>query len=73
MRSLYGGWPLVPSERFPDEHTVACGECGSTDLSITVEYGTLGGTRRLGNPGTRNVAVCQACGARGYHLNEGKV
>lgn len=49
---------------------MTCRNCGTQNqIVLTTEftsYGTgPGGRHRLGDP-SRNVAVCQACGARGY-------
>lgn len=64
------GLPLVPSKHFPGELTLACSACGSTEITLTVQYparGTgSGGRGRLGDPGSRDVAICRACGKTHY-------
>lgn len=52
------GWPLVPSTCFPEEHTLACPRCGSTNITLSVQYGPGG---RLGDPGTVEYASCEGC------------
>jgi len=60
------GWPLVASERFPGEQTLACPKCGSTRITMTVEYPFVGsgpgGRGRLSDVGTRDKTICEACG-----------
>lgn len=64
------GCPLVPSEQFPGELTLACDSCGSTALTGTVEYpgrgSGPGGRGRLGDAGSRDVMICRECGRRHY-------
>lgn len=66
------GWPLVPSKHFPGEKTLACPECGSTDVMLTTQYGSPGtgpgGRGRLGDPGSKDVAICQNCKHRSASL-----
>jgi hypothetical protein len=54
-----GGWPLTPSLRHPGELVLACPQCLSLDVVMTVAYGPGG---RLGDPGAHNVNRCKACG-----------
>lgn len=64
------GWPLVPSPRFPNETTLACPDCGSTDIKLSVLYPSHGsgpcGRGRLGDPGSLNTITCGQCGKRDY-------
>jgi hypothetical protein len=74
MKPLTGahGWPLAPSKHFPGELTLACPQCHSTDIMMTVAYGPGG---RLGDPGATDIVACQTCGHRSYQpakpLNKG--
>jgi hypothetical protein len=69
------GWPLVPSPHFPGEQTLACPKCGSTDLTLTVEYpfnGTgPGGRGRLGDYGARDKTICRGCGETARSMRSG--
>ena len=71
-QSGYGLWPMVASERWPDELTCACGKCGATSITLTGSYaarGTgAGGRGRLGDPGGLSWAECNVCRARGYSV-----
>ena len=64
------GWPLVPSTRFPGERTLACPDCSSTNITLTVEYPAYGsgpcGRGRLGDYGARNKTICNGCGKTAY-------
>jgi hypothetical protein len=60
------GWPLVPSTHFPGELTLGCPQCGSTDITMSVQYPVRGtgpmGRGRLGDPGSREYNRCNSCG-----------
>ena len=64
-------WGLLsaPSTRFPGELTLAC-TCGSIDLTLTCQYPVRGsgpcGRGRLGDYGTRELVICNTCGAKHY-------
>ena len=68
--SLYGGWPRVPSKMHPGELTIQCPFCKSIDITLTVEPGLIGtgleGRWRMGDPGGRELALCNSCGKKGY-------
>lgn len=49
------GWPLVPSVTFPNEQTLSCPKCGSTDV-------VLSGYGRLGDRNSGNTIKCRSCG-----------
>ena len=53
------GWPLVPSTKFPGEHTLACPNCGKSNITMSVVYGPRG---RLGDPGAHDTIKCNDCG-----------
>lgn len=74
--SRYGGWPIdTPSKAFPNELTISCPNCRSTDITLTGEPigrgSGVGGAYRLGDR-YRGVAVCNGCGNRGYAATEGR-
>lgn len=59
------GWPLAPSKRFPGEMTLACPACGSTNVTMGVQYSPRGtgsrGQGRLGDPGSTDFIACNDC------------
>jgi hypothetical protein len=63
-RATHGafGWLLVPNtseHRFPNEHSLACPKCKSTQIELGCHGGCDG---RMGSPGTTNYIKCLACG-----------
>ncbi len=64
------GWPLVPSTHFPGELTLACPNCGSLEIALSVIYpgrgSGPGGRGRLSDPGALNTIKCQSCGKHDY-------
>lgn len=52
------GWPLVNSAYFPGEKTLACPQCGSTDIVMGCHPGH---DRRMGSPGTKDYVLCVKC------------
>lgn len=63
QRTGRGGWPLVPSDRFPGETCLACPACGSRNVVLSCFYGQgPDGRRRLGNPGGAETNTCADCG-----------
>lgn len=58
------GWPLVPSKRFPGELTLACPQCLSTNVTMTLAPGGRGtgpgGQWRMGDP-SRDLNRCEDC------------
>jgi hypothetical protein len=63
-----GGWPLVPSLRFPGETCLACPRCNSRNVVLSCAYPVRGsgpgGRGRLGDPGTKETNTCADCGER---------
>jgi len=70
--SFYGGWPITPSRKWKGEGALTCPKCKSQRISLTVERGAFGtgpGNRwRMGDQGGRELALCQDCGNKGYHM-----
>ncbi len=66
----YGGWPMVPSTKYPAELTIQCPHCKGTNITLTGDYGYTGtgpdGRGRLGDSGSTSYALCETCKARGY-------
>lgn len=62
------GWPLVPSRTYPGESTLACPDCGSRDVALTVLPGARGtgpgGRWRMSDGGGKDLNECNACGYR---------
>lgn len=69
-RTGRGGWPLVPSDRFPGETCLACPRCGSRNVVLSCVYGYPGtgpgGRGRLGDRGGAETNTCQDCGKYEY-------
>jgi hypothetical protein len=63
MREGRGGWPIFKgaSKAFPGEDALGCPRCASINVTLTCSYGPGG---RLGDPGGREVNVCNDCGLR---------
>lgn len=58
-------WPLTFSRSFPDEMTLSCPRCGSTNWEMTGHHAPRGtgpgGRGRLGEPGGVDILRCNDC------------
>lgn len=64
------GWNVADSKRNPNEKTLACPKCNSTDCTLSVEYPVYGtgpnGRGRAGDYGSKDYVRCNSCGFKSY-------
>lgn len=66
MKTGAHGWPLTDSPYFKGEQCLCCPKCKSTNVTLSTARGACGtapgGRWRMGDPGSREYAKCEACG-----------
>lgn len=73
-QSLYGGWPMVRSQKIAGELAIQCPKCYSQDIVLGTDRGAFGtgpdNRWRMGDRGGREYAQCRKCGNKAYHVKE---
>lgn len=59
--NIVHGWPIVDDPSAMDGRALVCPQCGSNQVTMTVQYGPGG---RLGDPGASDILICRSCGNR---------